>query len=1012
MRMYTLILLLCFGLLIPHQGKADVDAIYFQMNLNGEVVDIGSAGTDSSDFSDLLEDIQTDDVAEQEGVDESEPESTRSVPVRSVDDSASEICSFNNSGETEGNCECPSDGNNVVQLVQANATTSGTPIYVCCNLTTHKIYRDGFYSKNFMPWCGCLNSSYRAPFVSSDQLCCKDGKHWYNTISDNGEPTGVADSKCGCPDDSTEVTYESVQHCCRGLMDLATKDGGPNNPEVCGCVAGDETYCNKTRCENTAGHTWCAIGDSDGWCTAEASCQADCATKGGVWCAKNNQCMSGECESGKTWNESDCACQNVCSAAYPEVCDSEETCTSHNGHWCYVEGGTEDDPIHVCQKTTCCQEGYQQGADGKCYPCPTAEGAMSFENGQYLCCKKDGSGQAYMMYESSGHWYAEAACGCPMGGEKKNGICCQNGYAYNGTSYSSTGHFNQCGCPDDGEFKEKKGICCKDGHPFGTGGYSESEDIALCGCGSKVLDPSANTCVTCLEDTDCEDNKRCLVDVTNSSKNKCVACLSYTDCGEQQICNTEHECASCQAGTSYFNGQCYECSTSAHCPENKPYCDADTHTCVICQPDATQDQTPDSGCEAATPYCVQTNKGRQCSECWINQNCPADKPICDVTNGLCVARDCTADWECGGNTPKCNRKTGKCVAAASCVRDSCECSGDNAVWNIYEKRCVNCYDSISSNWTDLGCPDDEPSASNVATYSTRGFLNADKRNRICLVNRLYPDGKCVECLMDSHCPVGQGCINYMCECDEGKAYDSTLKQCVECNANYGVSDGTIMCPRTKPVCNLQNHMCETCPDMSAYSTVSHQCVTCLESQCLDTTETTSETLACVNLSDYDDVARNSDGTCKKKNLTAKYEISGCICTPARTTCIDQIGYNLPWRGGWDNAGRDIKDFELDSRNLRLKYEHSVTIETDSADDCTYGSNLTGKLTAVDADSEAKTCQYYIDLGAGGAWQMDSKFKATSTVQPGVYQGIHLKIKDIWESAVGLRNGSGSIKFND
>ena len=90
----------------------------------------------------------------------------------------------------------------------------------------------------------------------------------------------------------------------------------------------------------------------------------------------------------------------------------------------------------------------------------------------------------------------------------------------------------------------------------------------------------------------------------------------------------------------------------------------------------------------------------------------------------------------------------------------------------------------------------------------------------------------------------------------------------------------------------------------------------------------------------------------------------------------------------------------------------MTVKTDSADDCVYGSNLTGELTSVDSDSEAQPCKHYMRANGNGDAQMDKKFKATAKVAPGKYSGVHLKIKDIWCSGIGIRNGSGSIQFNN
>ena len=203
----------------------------------------------------------------------------------------------------------------------------------------------------------------------------------------------------------------------------------------------------------------------------------------------------------------------------------------------------------------------------------------------------------------------------------------------------------------------------------------------------------------------------------------------------------------------------------------------------------------------------------------------------------------------------------------------------------------------------------------------------------------------------------------------------------------------IACPKTKPFCNLETH----------------QCRGCAETQCIDTSTTP---FTCVNLSDYDDIQKDSDGLCQKKNLTKKYEKTGCWLTDTEANCIKEVGYNCSWFGGWDNDKRDIKSYELSTGKLRLKYKHSVTVKADSADDCVYGSNLTGELTTVDSDSRAQTCKYYISKQDSRFWQRDSQFKSTVTINPGTYSGVYLKIKDIWCEGMGIRQGSGSVQFNN
>ncbi len=962
----VLTLLLGFGVFVSQKVQADVDAIYFQLNLNGEVVDMGATGTDESDFSDLLEEIQDlDETLESENeaddfADEEEIIPVSSVPTRELADNTSNEttdCNFNSSGETDANCVCPADGSDEVVLRQSGSA------YVCCNMTQHKMYVNGSYSKVFMPICGCLDGyrvSFTDPFDPLAVLCCQNGNLWHNTLEQE-EPTGVYSAVCDC--------RGNIEHCTQ---------------EVCEGLVGD-------------GRHWCSVGTSGGWCTTEVSCQTECSSKGGQWCASQNKCMNA-CD--KIWDESTCTCQERCSTANPAACGVEEDCKRYGGHWCYTTTSTEASPQYGCRTTECCSEGNQQASDGNCYPCPE-DGSMAFlgEEGskRYICCRLDASGTAYTKYTNaqSGFWYAESLCGCPANGSTEtkmiSGVCCSNGYSFDGTGYKSTSDFEICGCPDGGVFKEKKGICCKDQRPFVKGAYSTQTDFVLCGCADgKVWDASAKKCVECLSNDDCDSGYYCNINAQDSSKNKCASCVTFQDCAAGKVCNEEHQCVDCPTGTKYSEGHCYECLSPSDCTTAKPFCDLSAHTCGQCQ--NVRNQEIDDGCDARKPYCIQSGSERICSECWNNQQCErkdASKPFCNVTKGRCESRECVADWACTDpEKPRCNRQTGECVAAAACADGSCACSSEKPVWNIYETRCVTCYDSISADWTDLGCPDDEPTAADVSAYSARRFLGTEHRRHICLVNSQYPEGRCVECLENSHCFDGEQCIDYMCKCPDGGAYDFELKQC-------------------------------GCP----------------QNQCR---ETTSTGFTCVNMADYDDVERKTDGTCKKKDLSSlSFEKTGTFVTNAGWT--GNGTYRKQSYGGPCDRGY-MYELRIGERTLKLKYAHSATLTTDWGDDCTFGSNLfktstntEGEVKQVDSDSGAATCAFYTQMCAktGNYWsycQYDEtctysrhpeyseekrhRFKTTQSVQPGIYKGVYVYFRDLFEYLAGMPGGTAKIKFND
>ena len=1237
MRMKILILLACFGMLVPAKVRADVDSIYFQFNQNGEIIDMGTTGADSEtgDANDSNNEKGAsikggDEVTSNEDV----PAVSNETPVtRGLTKGAGDPlpdCTFDASGQTDGDCTCPDNGS----LVAIGSK------FVCCNMATAKRYVGGSYSRITMPYCGCDSTGgYRAPWSGSASVCCKNGYEWYNTINDDGTPTrGDANAQCSCPDDSVRVMKDGVEHCCRGLIDLATIDGGTESASVCGCVVEGNSACNQDLCSQTAGHAWCALnGDSGGWCHATTgSCETECVGKGYHWCAKTTElgCKDTEGDGSQVWNSQTCVWDNICSAAHPEACTTESSCwATTTGKWCYKQTCRDDCPAndsscvactlpdrctYACgasdtdctqcpyaeqecrpkgTTTRCCEGDNQQLAvDGKCYACPVATGHLIlYGTGnarEVLCCND--KKQSYDA--QSGAYTNNLKCGCPIvtdpnqsnrgQGQVKSGYCCLNGYAYSETTeaYTDATHFEECGCPDGGVWKSGTKTCCKEGKPFVGDSYSDSRNFEKCGCkdgeslknngktGDKKIevccggghmfpeipastwDPeydschcnpsSANkyydkvhqACVRCKEDRNCSSRTatpHCYVDSQNPGENnKCVACTQTSHCSEtnkEKFClvNTSDEtkrftCTSCENNLHYDSSDetCHECVADSDCNgnvEGKYYCDVLTKTCQACKLQSrSSTQSYDSGCNPASQtgnpkkkYCasftdvenvgsVRVVKTRnECVQCLSASDCAANEQ-CNVQTGLCEAGcssdadcvdagcqtcktndDCATGKECkngvcadpcktckkssecsSGNvcrrgvcvdpfssyegcpsddprycrSQKCNKKTNlcqsQCISDTDCdLNESCNggfceehCVEDSPtpVWDIYKRRCVHCYDSISEDWTDLGCPDNVQTITNIdpADYDPRSYVG-DYSNRICLVRKDIPQGKCVECLKNSHCVGQRKCVGNRCMCESDEIYDTTHKRCVQCNTNYGDSTvGKKACPRSKPVCSSTTHTCGTCPSGQAYSVVALRCVECTSAQCIDA-DAADDGKICVTVADYLDVEKDTDGLCKKKNLTLSYSKTG-------THTVE--GSGIPY---YCEQGRKL-ELELSSATIKLKYEHKVTITTDKADECTFGSNLTGEITQIDSDSCASTCAEYAYLcdhfkndytynqnsgwvrsgapsGCGGS---NVQFKATAKVNPGTYQGVKVIFQDIVPTRYGMMGGTATIKFVD
>jgi hypothetical protein len=66
---------------------------------------------------------------------------------------------------------------------------------------------------------------------------------------------------------------------------------------------------------------------------------------------------------------------------------------------------------------------------------------------------------------------------------------------------------------------------------------------------------------------------------------------------------------------------------SPPCTPNAPVCDVANNACLVC--------TPQEGCAAPKPFCVQNVPGGQCAQCRLNSDCPANQ-VCNATSFTCV----------------------------------------------------------------------------------------------------------------------------------------------------------------------------------------------------------------------------------------------------------------------------------------------------------------------------------------------------------------------------------------
>ena len=871
---------------------------------NQEVID----DTPDSDLNDT-DVLLTDDVASI--VPENESQNTDAVEItetpetnKTLDESVPVMRGMLENEEEENACEAAGGTGDVDNCICQNGGVfmlGNDNIYRCCKNNAPYIVAEGAYSSvPLVPQCGCNveynGRRFREPYIDGAEKVCCVGKNrvWSSDMGTSGYVYEEDAANCGCPEAAEgdmsikEVTTQNGEfYCCQGSKYLQNKNAWQTSFLYCGCS------------DNRAG------------CTTQELCEAAAQDydKPWAWCASSQRCLLASAMGG-------CDCvegQQRLSGGACMICPQEGML--------YVVNGLEA-PLCCKQRIAANAEmepaGYLYNeTEGKwaynpICGCPQAWNALGDEQviGELIsntCCH---NGYAF---DENAQAYTQSAfniCGCPDHGTwmEETGSCCQDGKPWDGQmkTYQEDRDAALCGCAADETSVMKQGslYCCKNGHVVGA----SSEEIEvletvteaeICGCETGVWDSTTGQCVPCLTDANCGEGLHCALSRDNPEDNACVQCLNSGHCSSPMVCNNSHTCGACAHGV-YYEGECVECLQDSDCTDStKPVCDTTTRTCQKCLLH-TSPVDPDKGCVAS--YCVEeTSKIRVCSQCADDSNCVSpqcesglcsncsgsncaceensdcvpkcifqagqEKGTCsNCANGNCGV--CSSDEECA--RPKCNLTAKMCTKLCpdgraakpdgSCeIETKCDPNSATPVWWPQGNRCVYCYDSISEDWTDLGCPG--VNDRDIATYDTHAYIT-EKKKRICLINRNHPKGTCVECLKDSHCREGLTCNNNQCSCLDNGYYSSSLKLCVECTANYGTAtdanqdifpctqakpycnksdytcyecnanygvtgSGKAACPAARPICDQTTHICQACPSSTPhYKTSTNSCVAC------------------------------------------------------------------------------------------------------------------------------------------------------------------------------------------
>jgi len=336
-------------------------------------------------------------------------------------------------------------------------------------------------------------------------------------------------------------------------------------------------------------------------------------------------------------------------------------------------------------------------------------------------------------------------------------------------------------------------------------------------CATKFCNEAADTCLTCVDDADCNGLGVC------DAGNLCVECLANEDCEDETI---ETVCSN--------NNECVECTRNGQC-DNGLYCDG----IETCDRDAGICLPGEIPCPA--DFCNETETSADCLECESDVDCH----IGGEENGVCINSVCMDCFEsnkcdnglfcdgaeiceagiCLDGVPPCDGEfcdetdNGSCL---ECWEDG-DCFGGVCEANV----CVDCRDAADcdpdEDWCDGidTCVDNECVPGEIPCGEDWCDEEADE---------------CMQCVQDSDCfraedpSEGGRCINNVCfdcfyesDCDNGLFCDGVET----CEA--GICElGEIPC--SGAFCDEGANECLTCTDNAdCFGGV------CLESMCVECT---------------------------------------------------------------------------------------------------------------------------------------------------------------------------------
>ena len=632
----------------------------------------------------------------------------------------------------------------------------------------------------------------------SNQKCGQCSNDWECSPEQYCNTEHTSGSRCaakkasgyGC--DRNEKCESAI--CARGYCSECTGDDQCSSDQYCelngtagnrcfakktiGTLCGSDTeciynHCSNQKCVQCLNDSECLPGK---FCETEDSSGSGCAAKRaiGYTCDRNEKCESAICARGHC---SECTGDDECSS--DQYCELNDT----KGNRCFAKktigtacGGDTECTSGRCSNQKCgqcfnnweCSPGQfcntEHTSGSRCaakraigYTCDRNEKCESAICARGYCseCTGDDECSSDQYCELNGtkgnRCFAKKTIGTACGGDTEctSGRCsnqkcgqCFNNWECSPGQFCNTEHTSGSRCTAkraigytcDRNEKCESAICARGYCSECTGDDQCSSDqyCELNGAMGNRCFAKKTIDTTCGSDTECTSG--------HCSNQKCVQCLNNSECLPEQYCNTEHTSGSrCTAKRAIG----YGCDCNEKCES------------AIC----------------ARGYCSACTGDDECSS---DQYCELNR----ATGNRCFAKKtigtlCGSDTECIYNHCS-NQKCVQCLNNSECSpgqfcnterTSGSRCEGKRAIGNICDRN-EKCESAICDRGYCSECTGDDQCSSDQYCelkgamgnhcFAKKTFGTPCGGNTECIYNHCS-NQKCVQCLSDSECLMGEIC---------------------------------------------------------------------------------------------------------------------------------------------------------------------------------------------------------------------------------------------------------------